>query len=237
MDRTGASQLVIDDDTLSSWQQVVDLMAESCQVSAGLIMRITGQDIEVFVSSHYNGNPYKVGERETLLGSGLYCEHVLRSRRQLLVPNALADAEWRNNPDVKLNMIAYLGYPIVTPAGNVFGTICVLDQKENQFGVLYERLLEHFKEHIELDIAAAENRRQLAQRNDALTEALARVKTLEGILPICQHCKKIRIEEGDSRDEKAWFEPQVYLRDHTEAQFSHGICPECLRKHYPDYPE
>ena len=62
-----------------------------------------------------------------------------------------------------------------------------------------------------------------------LTEALAKVKTLSGMLPICSHCKKIRDDKG------YWNHVETYIRQHSEVEFSHGICPECLKKHYPDY--
>jgi GAF domain-containing protein len=60
-----------------------------------------------------------------------------------------------------------------------------------------------------------------------LREALAQVKTLRGLLPICAHCKKIRDDQG------YWHSVEVYVRDHSEAEFSHGICPECMKKLYP----
>src|SRR5665811_874631 len=58
--------------------------------------------------------------------------------------------------------------------------------------------------------------------------ALARIKKLEGVIPICMHCKKIR----DDKD--SWNQLEKYISDHSEALFSHGICPECVRKHYPE---
>ncbi len=68
----------IDEHMLAGWQAVVDLMAKICEVPAGLIiMRVSSSDIEVFVSSQTEGNPYHVGQREHLVGSGLYCEHVV----------------------------------------------------------------------------------------------------------------------------------------------------------------
>jgi hypothetical protein len=67
-----------------------------------------------------------------------------------------------------------------------------------------------------------------ARITEELTKALARVKTLRGLLPICAHCKKIRDDKG------YWQQVEVYIRDHSEAEFSHGICPECTRKLYPD---
>jgi PAS domain-containing protein len=60
-----------------------------------------------------------------------------------------------------------------------------------------------------------------------LQEALANVKTLRGMLPICSNCKKVRDDEG------YWRSVEEYLMDHSEAQFSHGICPECMAKLYP----
>ena len=63
------------------------------------------------------------------LNTGLYCETVMATRSPLHVPNALNDPDWKNNPDVELDVISYLGIPLIWPDGSVFGTICVLDGK------------------------------------------------------------------------------------------------------------
>jgi K+-sensing histidine kinase KdpD len=55
------------------------------------------------------------------------------------------------------------------------------------------------------------------------------IRTLEGILPICSFCKKIRNQEN------TWEPFEGYISRHTEAEFSHGMCPDCARKHYPDF--
>jgi hypothetical protein len=60
-------------------------------------------------------------------------------------------------------------------------------------------------------------------------EALSKVKKLAGMLPICSSCKKIRNDEG------YWQQIEAYIRDHSDAAFSHGICPECASKLYPEY--
>ena len=60
-------------------------------------------------------------------------------------------------------------------------------------------------------------------------EALAQVKTLKGMLPICASCKKSRDDQG------YWHQVDVYLRDHSEAELSHGICPDCHDRLYPQY--
>ncbi len=71
----------------------------------------------------------------------------------------------------------------------------------------------------------AEHERLIAE----LTEALAKIKTLTGLLPMCASCKKIRDEAGK------WTALELYVRDRTEADFTHGICPECAMRLYPDY--
>ena len=62
-----------------------------------------------------------------------------------------------------------------------------------------------------------------------LKDALENIKTLKGLLPICASCKKIRVDSG------YWEQIEVYVHEHSEAQFSHGICPDCMKKLYPDY--
>jgi len=62
-----------------------------------------------------------------------------------------------------------------------------------------------------------------------LREALAKVKVLSGLLPICASCKNIRDEEG------YWHRVEEYIRDHSDAHFSHSVCPTCARRLYPQY--
>ena len=63
-----------------------------------------------------------------------------------------------------------------------------------------------------------------------LKDALANVKTLRGLLPICAWCKKIRDDKG------SWHTVESYVRDRSDADFSHGMCPDCFTTHYPDAP-
>ena len=206
---------------LGKWQNIVDMVAELLTVPAGLIMRCQGNEIEVLVASASPGNPYHPGEKELLPGSGLYCETVIKTRQMLLVPNALEDEKWRNNPDIKLGMISYLGYPIFLPQGEVFGTICVLDIEGNTYSETYKKLLLQFKELIEAHL-------ELVHTNCLLQDALIQVKTLQGMLPICAHCKKIRDDQDN------WQPMEFYISQRSGAKFSHGVCPDCLREHYAE---
>ena len=65
----------------------------------------------------------------------------------------------------------------------------------------------------------------LLERNQELVEALKRVKQLQGLLPICSYCKKIR------NDRNYWEQVDAYVASHSEVQFSHGVCPDCFEVH------
>jgi len=68
-------------------------------------------------------------------------------------------------------------------------------------------------------------------RTSELEKALEEIKVLQGILPICSFCKKIR----GSTDQ--WEAIESYIANHSDAQFSHSVCPDCLKKNYPDFSD
>jgi GAF domain-containing protein len=140
---------IVPGNRLIEWQGFIDTVAEVVAVPAGLIMRVVDRDIEILVASQTAGNPYHPGERKSLVDSGLYSETVLGDRAGLLVPDAAADVQRRNHPDIQLGMISYLGFPIFWPDGNPFGVICVLDRKANRYSEPQKRLLEQFRSLIE----------------------------------------------------------------------------------------
>lgn len=89
----------------------------------------------------------------------------------------------------------------------------------------------------ELNDAQLEIKRRIAAEEERdrtileLQKTIAEVKTLQGLIPICAHCKKIRDDKG------YWNQIEIYISRHSDAAFSHGICPECIKKHYPEVYE
>ncbi|MCW8334927.1 GAF domain-containing protein, partial [Vibrio sp. DBSS07] len=116
MSKINTQELTIPASTLSGWQNIVNLLAEIISVPSALIMRVRTDTIEVCSSNNNVPTPYSIGDSESL-GQGLYCETVIQSQQELLIPNALSDPEWDKNPDIKLGMIAYCGLPINWPSG------------------------------------------------------------------------------------------------------------------------
>jgi len=69
---------------------------------------------------------------------------------------------------------------------------------------------------------------ELQQTVDQLRKAQQEVKTLQGLIPICSNCKRIRDDRG------GWNQLEAYIQGHSDAKFSHGICPKCVKELYPD---
>lgn len=167
MTKINTQELSIPENMQLGWQNIVDLLAEIVVVPSALIMRIRPKHIEVFCRSNSPDNPYYLGDSESL-GKGLYCETVINSNSELLVPNALKDDDWDSNPDIALGMISYCGIPLNWPNGDAFGTICVLDSKENHYTPMYRELLESFRISIESQLTTLYQHAKLLYLNNEL---------------------------------------------------------------------
>jgi len=150
------------------------------------------------------------------------------------------------NEETKDRLIQLKGKYAWTRSGN--GFLLRIQQDDKTIGIIEidEVLFPDQKRHylnlamstapvVALAVTNARNYQKLQQtgkeREKLITElqaALANVKKLSGMLPICASCKKIRDDEG------YWNQIEAYIGKHSEATFSHGICPECARKLYPD---
>lgn len=209
----------IPEDILKKWQNIVDIMMDILAVPSAIITRVHPPEIEIIRSAKSLENPYKAGDK--VLMAKHYCESVVTNNQKLQVSFAPEDPSWKNAPEIDYGMVAYLGYPVCWSSGHMFGTICAIDNKKNQFGKIYENVLNEFKELIEAHLS-------LIEKNEELRVALSEVKILRGMLPICMHCKKIRDDKG------YWKQIESYIQEHSEAEFSHSVCRECADKYYPD---
>ncbi len=116
-----------------------------------------------------------------------------------------------------------------------------LDWQSKKKGIQIENrpVLAILKQIAEIEIELADAQHEIERRKKAekelemavhdLQKALTEVKTLQGILPICSYCKKIRDDHG------YWQKVEEYIHDRSEAEFSHSICPECAKKYYSSY--
>lgn len=152
-----------------------------------------------------------------------FCAHAILEREVLIVPDTFEDARFSGNPLVQQDPCIrfYAGAPLFTSDNHPLGTICVIDRTPRTLNGEQIRALEVLSKQTG---ALIEMRQTLIELN----EALATIKLLVGIIPICAACKKIRDEHG------TWNVLEAYIQQHSEAQFSHGICPDCAQRLYPN---
>ncbi|MBE0566037.1 MAG: GAF domain-containing protein [Krumholzibacteria bacterium] len=208
-------------------QRIVDLMARLAEVPVGLINCRDGDHLEVGVAGG-DGNPPRPGTRLPLAAPGVFCETVIRTGESLLVPNALRDGPWRDDPSFVPQMVSYLGYPVRDPDGNVLGTICVMDRRERHLTPPQVELVEQMRNLVERHLALAWLNAALGDRNRGVGDYRREITTLRDLIPICSGCKSVRDDAG------YWQAVETWIADRSGAAFTHGICPECVHRLYPE---
>ncbi|MEO7318269.1 MAG: GAF domain-containing protein [Chthoniobacteraceae bacterium] len=151
-----------------------------------------------------------------------FCAHTILGTDVMVVEDATRDARFSSNPLVTEapHIRFYAGAPLIDGEGYSLGSLCVIDRHARPLEPEQKKSLQALARQV---IAQLELRRASAD----LAEAASDIKTLRGLLPICSHCKGVRNEAG------FWQSVETYVMAHSDAGFSHGICPDCLKQHHP----
>ena len=146
-----------------------------------------------------------------------FCAHAILQTEPLIVKDALKDTRFADSALVtrEPHIRFYAGFPLATPEGLALGTLCAIDRRPRQLSASQKTAMQALSRQV---MALLELRRVSAR----MAEALESVKTLHGLLPICAWCKRIRDDQG------YWSQVEAYFREHAGADFTHGICPDCL---------
>jgi len=211
---------------LSGWQSAADVMAEVTDAPIGLITRLRGGDLEIIISSRTPRNPFRIGEELRLLGSGSYCEEVVRVRGLLRVTDARKTRAWRNAPPALEGFRAYMGLPLFLPGGHTFGTISVLDVRPHPWRAMDEALMFRFRDLVESQLSLLLLNRDQRERARLLATYRDELKQLREVFPICPRCRQIR------DDTEYWDAVEEYFVSHAMGEFGHGLCPDCAEKHW-----
>ncbi|MBI5744229.1 MAG: GAF domain-containing protein [Elusimicrobia bacterium] len=212
-------KLRIPDIALLKWQNIADLLAQVAAVPAATVNIVEDNSLRVIGASQGGEAGAKDTRIEMRPGLKIYCAAVIQTREKLLIPDATKSDFWRESEGAKAGFIAYVGVPIFNPDGDIFGSICLFDRKPNKFEGPILRLMEEFSEIITGHI-------QIITKNLQLEDTLKEVRTLQGLIPICANCKKIRDDKG------FWQKVEVYLEQRSNARFTHGLCEDCIQKLY-----
>lgn len=151
-----------------------------------------------------------------------FCAHAIHDSKIMVVHDTLEDPRFVDNPLVTGDpgIRFYAGAPLTSTEGFAFGTICVIDRVPRDLTEPQHRALEALSRQVSSLL-------ELRQSLGDLREALRTIKLLSGLLPICAWCKKIR------NDRQEWLSLETYIESHSEANFTHGICPECSKRVHP----
>jgi len=165
------------------------------------------------------------------------CENVLSGSRVCVYPGDVANQFPKDKLLVDMGVESYIGAPMLTTGGDLAGILVLLDDKPIDDRDFYAAIVEflavragaeleryYFEENLRKQVI--ERTSELEKSNQQLQKALSEIKTLQGIVPICSSCKKIRDDQG------YWQQVELYVARHSQASFSHAICPECEKEYY-----
>jgi GAF domain-containing protein len=155
-----------------------------------------------------------------------FCAHAILQSDPLIVRDALKDPRFADSALVTRSphIRFYAGFPLSTPEGFALGSLCAIDRKPRQLSAEQKTAMQSLSRQV---MALLELRHVSAQ----MAEVLEKVRALHGLLPICAWCKRIRDDHG------YWSQVEAYIHEHTGADFTHGICPDCLEKQRPKKPK
>ena len=217
---TDANKLNIPGIALLKWRNIADLLAQVAEVPSATINMVEGDTIRVIGVSQGPDKPFDEDARIPIKpGMRVYCAAVIQAREKLIIPDAGKSDFWKDSQCAKAGYIAYAGVPVFQPDRDIFGSICLFDRKPNNFEGPILRLMEEFSEIITVHLS-------LIGKNSQLEDTLKEVRTLQGLIPICAQCKKIRDDKG------FWQKVEVYLEKRSNARFTHGLCEDCMEKLY-----
>ncbi|MBN2440713.1 MAG: sensor domain-containing diguanylate cyclase [Spirochaetales bacterium] len=172
------------------WQRIVDSISILLSVPSLMINKLEGPELEVFRSNDNPDNPFPSGTR--MLKAGVYCEYTARTGKKNRVVDARKDPLWVNSPTAKAGIYAYLGFPVYWPDGKVFGTICAIDTKENQWITPSDSLLLTIKDAVEAHLALVAAMDELSKRNEevhqlAITDSLTGLYNRRHFFELAEH--------------------------------------------------
>lgn len=209
---------VLDTEAEQIYDGITALAAHICEVPVAMVSLVDE-------SRQWFKSKFGVNQQQTPRDVA-FCAHTILKDEPLFVGDALADSRFADSALVtgEPGIRFYAGYPLINPEGFALGALCVIDRQPRKLAARQQEAMQILARQV---MALLEIRR-ISSR---LADALANVKTLESLLPMCAWCHRIRDNEGH------WSTVEVYLKARTDTDFTHGICQECRAKHFPPKPE
>ncbi|MBE9156138.1 GAF domain-containing protein [Nodosilinea sp. LEGE 06152] len=206
---------VLDTPAEHSYDDITSLAAYICDVPIALISLVDAER-QWFKS--------KVGlvAQETHRDVS-FCAHAILSPAIMIVNDAAEDERFAHNPLVtgELGIRFYAGVPLISPGGQALGTLCVIDRKPRTLNDYQIKTLEALARQVVMQL-------ELQRVSSQLAEALEKMETMAGLIPICSYCKGIRSDQG------YWSTVEAFIQQHSDVGFTHGVCDNCMKRHFPE---
>ena len=204
--------LILDSEAEKAFDDIVWLVSHICRTPISYIS-IIDKDRQWFKS--------QIGLSVTQTPRDIaFCAHAILQTDTMVIPDALQDHRFSDNPLVVSDphIRFYAGTPLLARDGLPVGTLCAIDHTPRTLDEAQLEALRALGRQVE---KLLEYRRSAME----LSQTLAQMKVMTGLLPMCAWCKRIRDEQGK------WNSLESYLSDHSEADVTHGICPDCIETH------
>ncbi|MBW4640793.1 MAG: GAF domain-containing protein [Gloeocapsa sp. UFS-A4-WI-NPMV-4B04] len=209
---------ILDTPSEQAYDDFTSLASYICQVPIALISLVDAER-QWFKS--------KIGLEANQTARNIsFCGYTILSDQTLVVKDALCDKRFCDNPLVTSapSIRFYAGAPLITPAGYVIGSLCVIDQKPRDLSDSQKLALEALGRQVVTQL-------ELRRISSNLANALDKIKQIEGLVPICSYCKGVRNDQG------YWSTVEKFIQQHSDVEFTHGVCDGCIRQHFPDVAE
>jgi len=171
-----------------------------------------------------------------------FCAHAIVTQDLLVVPDATRDPRFASNslvlgePHIRL----YAGAPLTAPDGHNLGALCVIDRRPRRLSREQLEALRILSRQVVAEVTLGKNvhdlktalnerdelERDLLKLVEELQESKAKIQTLEGMIPMCAWCKRVRDDGG------YWEQVETYVKNFTGLSTTSSICPECLQKNF-----
>ncbi len=154
-----------------------------------------------------------------------FCQETMHEHEVLVIEDVAMDERFVQNPLVTSGpqVRFYAGAPLAKPDGLGLGSLCVMDTRPRRVDRREKEMLQSLARMVMTTM-------ELNRVSDALASEVVKVKNLAGLLPICSGCKNIRNDGG------YWQRVESFVQENSSAEFTHGMCPKCAEKYFPDLP-
>jgi GAF domain-containing protein len=211
-----AAWQILDTDAEQAFDELTQLASRSCGTPIALVS-LVAESRQWFKS--------RVGLDATETPRDMaFCAHTILNDQPMIVEDTWLDDRFRDSPLVTgpPNIRFYAGAPLVDDEGHALGSLCVIDRQPRKLTAEQTNTLQLLSHQVMRLM-------ELRRANHRLAETLKRVACLAQLVPICSYCHAIREQPDD------WQRLEEFFGVQTGIKFSHGICPPCMAKHYPDF--